>query len=124
MDLTPEQKEKYLKAIEKIENTKRPEKWRLIRQLTLELKPWLVQLEADHAEACKELRIKNENKYASSKTGVMRNTMKLFGPVYQNMTRLDPELAAEMSGKNKGVEAIIGKQLYQAFPEYRIARQF
>ena len=122
MELTPEQKQKYLKAIEKIENTKRPEKWRLIRDLTLELKPWLKPLEAGHNEACKELRIKNENKYASSKSGAMRNSMKLFGPVYQNMIRLDPELQLEMSGKNKGTEEFIGKQLYDAFPEYRIAR--
>lgn len=124
MDLTPEQRQKHLRAIEKIENAKRPEKWRLIRKLTLELKPWLVDLEADHAEACKELRIKNENKHASSATGVMRNTMKIFGPVYTSMMKLDPELKTEMSGKNKGLEGLIGKQLYDAFPEYRIARLY
>lgn len=124
MDLSPEQKQKYLKAIEKIENTKRPEKWRLVKKLTLELKPWWKPLEAAHCEAVKELRIKNENKHASSKSGVMRNTMKLFGPVYQNMVRLDPELAQEMSGKNKGIEELIGKQLYEAFPEYRTARLY
>lgn len=124
MDLTPEQRQKYLKAIEKIENTPRPEKWRLIRKLTLELKPWLVPTEADFAEACKEIRTKNENKYASSKSGTMRNTMKLFGPVYTAMTKLDPELAVEMSGRNKGLEEKIGKQLYDAFPEYRIARLY
>lgn len=124
MELTPEQKQKYLKAIAKIENTPRPEKWRLIKKLTLELKPWLVQVEAGHAEACKELRIKNENKYASSKSGVMRNTMKLFGPVYTSITKLDPEIMVEMSGRNKGLEEKIGKQLYDAFPEYRIARLY
>ena len=124
MDLTPEQRQKYLKAIEKIENTPRPEKWRLIRKLTLELKPWLVPLEADHNEACKEIRVKNENKYASSKSGTMRNTMKLFGPVLTNMMKLDPELHQEMSGLHKGLEGLIGKQLYDAFPEYRIARLY
>ncbi len=124
MDLTPEQRQKHLKAIEKIESTPRPEKWRLIRKLTLELKPWLVPVEAEHSEACKELRVKNENKYASSKSGTMRNTMKLFGPVFTNMTKLDPELQQEMSGKNKGLEGLIGKQLYDAFPEYRIARLY
>lgn len=124
MDLTPEQRQKYLKAIEKIENTPRPAKWTLIRKLTLELKPWLVPVEAAHSEACKELRIKNENKYASSKTGTMRNTMKLFGPVLTNLTKLDPELKVEMSGLNKGLEELIGKQLYDAFPEYRIARLY
>ncbi len=124
MDLTPEQRQKYLKAIEKIENTPRPEKWRLIRKLTLELKPWYAPLEAEHSEACKELRTKNENKYASSNSGTMRNTMKLFGPVYNAMTKLDPQLAVEMSGRNKGLEEKIGKQLYDAFPEYRIARLY
>lgn len=119
---TPEQKQKRLKAIEKIEKTSRPEKWRLIKKLTLEIKPFLVPVEAEFCEAVKELRLKNENKYAASKSGVMRNTMKIFGPVYQNMIRLDPELSLEMSGKNKGAEELIGKQLYQAFPEYRTAR--
>jgi hypothetical protein len=122
MELTPEQKQKYLKAIEKIENAPRPEKWKLIKKLTLELKPWLVPYEAEHSEACKDLRIKNENKYASSKSGTMRNSMKLFGPVLTNMMTLDPELKLEMSGKNKGTEEFIGKQLYDAFPEWRVAR--
>lgn len=124
MELSPEQRQKHLKAIEKIENTPRPEKWRLVKKLILELKPWLVPYEAEHAEACKELRIKNENKYASSKTGAMRNTMKLFGPVYNAMIKLDPELRIEMSGKNKGLEEKVGKDLYDAFPEYRIARLY
>lgn len=124
MDHTPEQRQKFLKAIEKIETAPRPEKWRLIRKLTLEVKPWLKKAEAEHNEACKELRIKNENKYASSKSGEMRNTMKLFGPVYTNITRLDPEIVTEMSGRNKGLQDKIGKQLYDAFPEYRIARLY
>jgi hypothetical protein len=122
MELTPEQRQKYLKAIEKIENAARPEKWKLVKKLTLELKPWLVPLEAEHSEACKELRIKNENKYASSKSGTMRNSMKLFGPVLTNIMKLDPELKLEMSGRNKGAEEFIGKQLYDAFPEWRVAR--
>ena len=122
MELTPEQRQKYLKAIEKIEHATRPEKWRLIKKLTLELKPWLVAIEAEHSEACKELRLKNEDKYAASKTGAMRNTMKLFGPVYTAMTKLEPDFVIEMSGRNKGLEEKIGKQLYDAFPEYRIAR--
>jgi hypothetical protein len=124
MDLTPEQKEKHLKAIERIEKADRPEKWRLIKKLTLELKPWLVEDEAEFAQACKELRQKTENKFASSKSGTMRNTMKLYGPVLTSMMKLDPELRIEMSGKNKGLEALIGKQLYDAFPEYRIARNY
>lgn len=124
MEMTPEQKEKYLKAIEKIEHAARPDKWRLIKKLTLEMKPWLVQAEADHAEACKELRQLNENKHASSKSGAMRETMKLFGPVYQNIIRLDPEIRVELSGKNNGDQDFIGKQLWDAFPEWRICREF
>lgn len=121
---TPEQKDKHLKAIEKIETAPRPEKWRQIKKLLLELKPWLVAIEADHAEACKELRQKNENQYASSKSGAMRNSMKLFGPVYSAIIKLDPELHVEMSGKNKGAQELIGKQLWDAFPEYRICRTY
>jgi hypothetical protein len=121
-DITPEQKAKYLKAIEKIENTPRPEKWRLIRNLTLELKPWYKPLEFEHAEACKELRLKNENEFSASKSGTMRNTMKMFGPVLTAMMKLDPDLSVEWSGKNKGDQEKIGKQLYSAFPEYRTAR--
>lgn len=124
MEHTPEQRQRHLKAIEKIENTPRPEKWRLIKNLLLELKPWLVTAEAEHAEACKELRLKSENKYAQSKSGAMRNTMKIFGPVYQAITRLDPEAVVEMSGRNKGLQVKLGKQLYDAFPEYRIARRY
>lgn len=122
--MTPELKDKYLKSIEKIEQAQRPDKWRLTKKLILELKPWLVPVEADHAEACKELRLKNENKYASSKSGTMRNSMKLFGPVYSAIIKLDPELHVEMSGKNKGAQELIGKQLWDAFPEYRICRTY
>lgn len=122
MDLTPEQRDKHLKAIDKIERTPRPAKWRLIRSLTLELKPWYKPLEHEHAQACKELRLKNANKFAASSADTMRNTMKLFGPVYMAMTKLDPELRVELSGKNKGDQYKVGKQLYDAFPEYRTAR--
>ena len=122
--MTPEQKDKHLKAIEKIEKTPRPEKWKLIKKLTLELKPWLKPVEHDFAEACKELRLKNDNEFAASKSGAMRNSMKLFAPVYANMTKLDPELMLEMSGKNKGSQEKIGKQLWDAFPEYRICRKY
>lgn len=124
MELTPEQRDKYLKAIEKIENAPRPEKWRLTKKLVLELKPWLKPSEAEHSEACKELRLKNENKYAASKSGAMRNSMKLFGPVYTAIIKLDPELTLELSGKNKGLQELAGKQLWDAFPEYRICREY
>ena len=124
MDITPEQKAKYLKAIERIENTPRPEKWRLIRKLTLELKPWYKPLEHEHAEACKELRLKNDNAYAASKSGTMRNSMKVFGPVLTGMMKLDPELPAEWSGRNQGDQEKVGKQLWDAFPEYRTCRKY
>ena len=124
MELTPEQKDKFVKAIEKIEMTPRPEKWRLIKQLTLELKPWLVPDEAAHSEACKELRQKNENKYAASKSGTMRNTLKLYGPVYENLVLLDPELKQEFSGRTKDADKFIGKELWDAFPEWRICREY
>jgi hypothetical protein len=124
MEPTPEQKDKYIKAIAKIEQAKRPEKWKLTKNLILEIKPWLVPAEAEFSEACKELRLKNENKYAASKSGAMRNSMKLFGPVYTAMLKLDPELHIEMSGKNKGIQELIGKQLWDAFPEWRICRNY
>ncbi len=120
---TPEQRDKHLKAIEKIENASRPEKWRLTRQLILELKPWLVDDEAQHIQACKEIR-QTADKYAASKTGVMRNSMKLYGPVYTTLVKLDPELKLEMGQKNNAGAALIGKQLWDAFPEYRIARHY
>lgn len=119
--MTPEQRDKYLKAIQKIEQAKRPEKWRLIRKLVLELKPWLVDVEREHSEACKELRSKNENKFASSKSGDMRNSMKLFGPVYTAMLKADPDLTKDTG--RQGDQLLIHKQLWEAFPEYRICRE-
>ena len=122
--MTPEQRQKHLKALEKIEHAKRPAKWRLIRDLLFELKPWLKPLEKAHNEACKELRQKNENEFAASKAGTTRNTMKLFGPVYSALIKADPDLKAELSGLNKGDQQLIGKNLWDAFPEYRICRKF
>jgi hypothetical protein len=123
-DITPEQKQKHLKAIEAIENAARPEKWRLTKKLILELKPWLVEAEKEHCEACKELREATENKFASSKTGVMRNSMKIYGPVFSALVKLDPELKVEMNARNNASTPLIGKQLWEAFPEYRIARNY
>lgn len=121
--MTPEQRDKHLRTIEKIEYMKRPEKWREIKKLVLELHPELKAVDDEFAEACKELRLKTESKTASSKTGVMRNTMKIPNYIYQAMVKLDPDLMVEMSGKNNGLQIKIGKQLYKAFPEYRIARE-
>lgn len=123
-DISPAQRDKFLKSIEKIELADRPEKWRLIKKFTFDLKPWLKDEEAAHSEACKELRQKNENKYAASKSGTMRETMKLYNPVYQNLIRLDPELSVELSGRVKDADKFIGKQLWDAFPEWRISRTY
>jgi hypothetical protein len=123
-ELTPEQKAKYVKAIEKIEMAPRPEKWRLTKQFILELKPWLVETEKEHCQACKELRQATDDKYAASKSGVMRNSMKIFGPVYNAMIKIDPELKIELNASNKNTTPLIGKQLWEAFPEYRIARNY
>ena len=122
--MTPEQKDKHLRSIEKIENMKRPEKWREIRKLLFALHPHLAQEDHDFREACKELRQKTESKTASSKSGTMRNTMKIPQFVYDAMVKLDPELMIEMSGRNRQASELIGKQIYNAFPEYRIARKY
>jgi hypothetical protein len=123
-ELTPEQRVKYVKAIERIELAPRPEKWRLTKQLILELKPWLVDEERQHCDACKEIRQASQDKYAASQTGVMRNSMKLYGPVYAAMVKLDHELKTELNASNKFTTPLIGKQLWEAFPEYRIARNY
>lgn len=122
--LTPEQRDKYLKAIEKIETLPRPQKWREIKKFLLELHPQWKTPEKEHCQAVKEIRQKLESKTAASQSGTMRETMKLFGPVYEAMIKLDPQLMIELSGRNKGAQEKIGKQLYQAFPEYRIARMY
>lgn len=121
--MTPEQRKKHVKTIETIELSKRPEKWRLIKKFLLELHPEFIPLEHDHSQACKELR-EVSNKYASSQTGVMRNSMKIFGPVYTAIIRLDPELKTELDARNNASAPLIGKQLWEAFPEYRIARSY
>lgn len=121
--MSPEQREKHLKAIERIELATRPEKWRLIKKLVLELHPGFKIADKEFSEACKELRQKTESQTASSKSGDLRNTMKIPSYIYNAMVKLDPDLMAEMSGRNRGDQKQIGKQLYQAFPEYRIARK-
>jgi len=122
--MTPEQRDKHIKTIEKIENMPRPDKWREIRKLLFELHPELVPVDKDFSQACKEIRQKTESKTASSKQGDLRNTMKIPNYVYQALVKLDPGIMIEMSGRNHGEQRIIGKQLYKAFPEYRIARSF
>ncbi len=120
--MTPEQRAKHLKTIEKIENMKRPDKWREIRKLLFELHPELIPAHDEHMQACKEWRQSSETKTAASKQGDIRNTMKIPNYVYNAIRKLDPDIMVEMSGRNRGHQYLIGKQLYQAFPEYRIAR--
>lgn len=122
--MTPEQRQKHLRTLEKIENLPRPDKWTEARKLLLELHPELVQKDHDFAEACKELRQKSASSVGASKGFNLRHTMKIPDYVYQAITKIDPELMVEMSGRNHGLQLLIGKQLYKAFPEYRIARNF
>ncbi len=122
--MTPEQRAKHIKTIEKIENLKRPEKWREIKRLLLKLHPELVQIDHDFSMACKEIRQKNTSMTGISKGGTMRNSMKIPSYIYQAMYKLDPDLKAEMSGSNPGAQEQIGRQLYKAFPEYRVIRSF
>jgi hypothetical protein len=121
--MTPEQRDKHVKSIEKIENTPRPQKWREIKKLMLELHPELKKYDEDFSQACKELRQRTVSSTASSKDMNLRNTMKLPHYLYQAIIKLDPEVMIEMSGRNHGHQYLIGKQLYNAFPEYRIARK-
>lgn len=120
--MTPEQRAKHLKTIDKIEASPRPDKWREIRKLLFALHPELLPLHEDHIQACKELRQSMSSKTAASKKNDLRNMMKLPNYVYQAIVKLDPEIMIEMSGRNHGDQYLIGKQLYEAFPEYRIAR--
>jgi hypothetical protein len=122
--MTPEQRAKHVRTIEKIEFMKRPDKWREIKKLVLELHPELVPADDEFSQACKELRQRTESKTASSKLGTIRNSMKLPNWLLDAIRKLDPEINVEMSGRNHGHQLLIGKQLYNAFPEYRIARKF
>lgn len=122
-ELTPEQRAKHLRTIAKIENMKRPEKWSAIRDFTLELHPELRVIDKEFCEAVKEIR-EQSNKTASSASGELRNTMKIPQYIYQAIRNLDVDIMEEMSGKNNGYQELIGKQLYNAFPMYRVARVY
>lgn len=121
-ELTPEQRDKHIKAIEKIENMKRPAKWREIKRLFLTLHPEFKTIDKEFSKACQEIREKTDSKVAASKGGHMQHTMKIPQYLYNALVKLDPELMVEMSGRNRGEQKLIGDQLYKAFPEYRIAR--
>ena len=122
--MTPEQKQKHIKSIEKIEFLPRPEKWHEARKLLFALHPELIPLDADHRQACKELRQALESKTATSKDGTLRNTLKVPNYVYDVIRKLDPEARDELSGKKPELQEKFSKELYAAFPEYRIARSY
>lgn len=119
--MTPEQREKHLKAIEKIESLPRPAKWKEIRKFVLALHPELKIPEAEHRQACQELR-EGRNEFGASKSMTMRSAMSLYGPVYDAINVLDPDIRDEMAGRNKGQQEILLKNLWRAFPEYRTSR--
>lgn len=122
--MTPEQKAKDLRAIERIEFMPRPQKWREIRKFVLAKHPKYAAEDREFVQACKELRQKSESSTAASKSLDLRNSMKIPNYVYQALKLLDPEIAVEMSGRNHGLQEKFGEQLYKAFPEYRIARRW
>lgn len=122
--MTPEQRQKHVRTIEKIENMPRPAKWRETKKLLLELHPELVQVDTDFCEAVKEHREKHQSKAGASKSLELRNTMKIPNYIMTAIRKIDPEINEEMSGRNHGDQWRIGKKLYQAFPEYRIARNY
>ncbi|UOF78008.1 hypothetical protein [Caudoviricetes sp.] len=122
--MTPEQRQKYLNRIEQIEHMQRPDKWKAIRKLVLELNPELKKADDEFSQACKEWRQASASQTGASQQLNIRNTMKLPDWLYPQLIKFDPELKVEMSGRNHGHQLLIGKQLYKAFPEYRIARSF
>jgi len=122
--MTPEQRQKHLRTLERIENLPRPQKWVETKKLLLELHPELVKVDHDFAEACKELRQKSTSDVGASKGFNLRQTMKIPDYVLSALRNVDPDLMEEWSGRNHGLQILIGKQLYKAFPEYRIARNF
>ena len=117
-----------LKEIERIENLpNRADRWRAIRQFYFALHPEVIPTEVRFVEACREMReADNENLTAASKSGSMRNTMKIPQYIYDALISFDPELLLEISGKNAagGGQDHIQKQLYDVFPMYRIARKW
>lgn len=119
-----EEREKHLKTIEKIESLPRPAKWRAIKKFVLELHPSFVIPEREHCEACKEIRDAQTDLVGASKSLSMRQSMKLFKPVYDAINALDPDVFTESSGRNRGLQEKIGKQLWDAFPEYRIVKKY
>lgn len=123
-ELTPEQKEKDLRTIERIEFMARPEKWREIRKFMLAKHPEWVLEDKLFMQSCKELRQRSESKTGASKSLDIRNTVKIPSYVYRGLLLLDPEVREEMSGRNHGLQIKLSEELYKAFPMYRIARRW
>lgn len=120
---TPEQKEKHLKAIEKIESLPRPQKWREVKKFVLSIHPELRAIDKEYMQACKEMRQGLNSDTASSELGTLSLTMKIPTYVYQALIKFDPEIVEEASGRNKGYQYQIMQEMAKAFPEYRVARK-
>lgn len=118
-------RQQQLDEIERIENLPRPHIWRATKDFVLRLHPEFRDIDRQFVEACREIREADlTNKTASSKSGSMRNTMKIPQFIYEALIAMDPPLLEDISGKNGEAAAMMGKKLYNAFPEYRIARAY
>lgn len=122
---TTNPRHQQLQEIERIENLPRPRRWVETKTFLLRLRPDLAPVDRGFVEACKDLREKSTtNITAASKSGSMRNTMKLPQYLYEALLAMDPQLATDLGGQQGEAAANMGKQLYNAFPEYRIARKY
>lgn len=117
-----EDREQYLKEIERIESLPRPAKWQAIRDLVFKMHPGYIPEELAFISDLKELReTDNFKKTGASKSGDMRHLMKLPQVVYTALIALDPDLFQEMSNTS-GDSRQTWNKLYDAFPMYRVAR--
>lgn len=119
--MTPEQHDKHLRTIERIENLPRPAKWREIRKFVFELHPAFKEDDKQLMQICKEMRQASKSRVGASQQGDLRHLVKLPPFLYQALITLDKDFTLEQSGRNRGHQLLIGEQLWKAFPEYRIA---
>ncbi len=118
-------RQQQLDEIARIEGLARPHNWQAARDFYLKLHPEFKLYEKEFIEACKELRFADNNvTTGATKSGSMRNTMKIPPYVYRSMQMFDKDLQQDLSGKNGNDLEKISKQLWKAFPEYQIARAF
>lgn len=117
-------RQQQINEIARIESLPRPRKWTETKRFLFALRPDLKAVDKGFVEAVKEMREQNDNKFAASTGGNMRNTMKIPQYIYDAILGMDPGLADEWSGKNGEAAKIIGRQLRKAFPEYNVARVY